>query len=64
MIKWSVVVAVLGIFATAIVAAHLSRRTSHREPEQYWLLGLVTLLPAWLIAFLGLLETAPEEGRT
>src|SRR5262249_57069354 len=25
----------------------------------YWALGLVTLLPAWLVAFLGLLGTTP-----
>ena len=63
MIKWSVVVAVLGVVGTAALVAHLSGRTSQRTPVWYWLLGLAGLLPAWLIAFVGLLGTAPAEGR-
>lgn len=63
MLKWSLVGAVLGVLATAGVGTHLSRRTSQRKPAIFWLLGLTGLAPAWLIAFLGLLGTAPTEGR-
>jgi hypothetical protein len=30
-----------------------------RDPHIYWALGLGALAPAWLIAFVGLLPTAP-----
>ena len=63
MTKWSVAVGVLGILGTGAVVTYLSRRASHREPERYWLLGLAALLPAWLIAFVGLLGAAPLERR-
>lgn len=39
----------------------LARRDAARPPEVFWLLGLAALLPAWLIAFVGLLGS--ETGR-
>ncbi len=62
---WPVLVGVLGVFGTGAMAAHLSRRASRRDPMQYWLLGLLALLPAWLIAFVSLLGAStgrPSEG--
>ena len=57
MIHWSVAVGLIGVLGTWIV---LRIRFCHaaaapRPPEVYWLLGLAALLPAWLIAVLGLL---------
>jgi len=62
---WSVLIGVLGVFGTGALAAHLSRRTSQRDPVRYWVLGLFALLPAWLIAFVSLLGAStgrPSEG--
>lgn len=63
MVKWSIVFGFLGIFGTAIIVLYLNRWLSHWEPRQYWLLGLMALFPAWLIAFLGLLPApvGPEQ---
>lgn len=55
MIRWSVVAALGGVLATWTVTVRLHRVAASRPPEVYWLLGLAALLPAWLIAFLGLL---------
>ncbi len=55
MIYWSVVAALVGVLGTWILTIRLYRSAAHRPPEVYWLLGLAALLPAWAIAFLGLL---------
>jgi len=52
---WSFVTGILGMLGTAFMLARLSRRVSHWAPVRYWLLGLAALVPAWLIAFVGLL---------
>lgn len=59
----SILVGALGIAVTRALVAYLSRQTPPRKPVWYWLLGLAGLLPAWLVAFLGLLKTAPAAGR-
>lgn len=60
----SIVAALVGVLGTAVGAA--SRRGSDRSPYLYWVLGLVALFPAWLIAFLGVLGPSvvgrPESG--
>ena len=58
MTKLSVVLGVLGLVATAAVMPYLSRWVSNWGPRQYWLVGLMALFPAWLIAFLGLLPSS------
>jgi hypothetical protein len=58
MIKLSIVLGVLGVVATASIVSYLSRRVSNWGPRQHWLLGLMALFPAWLIAFLGLLPSS------
>jgi hypothetical protein len=63
MIKLSIVLGVLGVIATASVVPYLSRRVSNWRPRQHWLLGLMTLFPAWLIAFLGLLPSSVGSER-
>jgi hypothetical protein len=37
----------------------LTAGDASRDPHAYWALGLVALLPAWLVAFVGLLGTEP-----
>src|SRR6266478_5704416 len=36
-----------------------SAQRSLRDPHAYWFTGLITLAPAWLIAFVTLLPTSP-----
>ena len=52
----------LGLFGVVMSRIGLTRLTQHdgsRDQHAYWALGLVTLLPAWLVAFVGLLGTTP-----
>jgi hypothetical protein len=58
---WSLVVAVVGILATGAAVRPLQSKTPGRELRHYWFLGLGALFPAWLIAFLGLLQPATEQ---
>jgi hypothetical protein len=57
----SLVVALLGLLATAAGRRRLERRPGPRDGHEYWALGLVALLPAWLVAFLALLPSAPGQ---
>ncbi len=61
MVKWSIVLGVLGLFGTGAVVPYLSKWVSNWGPQYYWLLGLAALFPAWLIAFLGLLGLPAGE---
>jgi len=54
----SIVLGVLGLFTTGAVVPYLNRWVSNWGPRQHWLLGLMALFPAWLIAFLGLLPSS------
>lgn len=66
MIGWSLLVGLLGLLGMGTAAVRLANRAPAHRPEFYWFLGLVTLLPAWLIAFLTLLDRAsgprPEKA--
>jgi hypothetical protein len=63
MVKWSIVLGVLGVFGTGAIVLYPNRWVSDWGPRQYWLVGLMALFPAWLIAFLGLLPSTvgPED---
>lgn len=54
-------VALLGLFGSGVAIMRFSR--AGWSPYGYWLLGLAALLPAWLIALLGLLGPTPIVGR-
>jgi hypothetical protein len=58
MIKFSIILGVLGLLGTAAAMPYLSRWVSNCGPRQRWLVGLIALFPAWLIAFLGLLPSS------
>jgi hypothetical protein len=62
MITWSVIVGVLGIGGTGLWMLSPSRQRAQWQPQWFWLLGLAALLPAWLLAFLGLLESPSGMG--
>jgi len=55
----SVVLGLLGVLAGRIGLTRLTVDHASRDPHAYWALGLVTLLPAWLVAFVGLLGSTP-----
>ncbi len=52
---WSILTGVAGVFATWAALACLEK-----EPRYYWFLGLAGFFPAWLIAFLGLLQPVTQ----
>jgi len=58
MTKFSIILGVLGLFATGAVMPYFSGWVSNWGPRQYWLLGLMALFPAWLVAFLRLLPSS------
>lgn len=58
---WSIIIGVLGAFGTWAVMSYLAGRGSDWAPRRYWLLGLAGLFPAWLIAFLGLLQSVTKS---
>lgn len=64
MTKFSIILGVLGLFATGAVVPYLRRWVSNWRPQHHWFLGLAALFPAWLIAFLGLLPSSvgPENN--
>jgi hypothetical protein len=59
---WSVVLGVLGVCGSGVWILVYVRRGSAYEPQRAWLIGLAALFPAWLLAFLGLLEKASGLG--
>ena len=54
----SLVLALVGMLATRAGTNRVARRFA-RDPHVYWALGLVALLPAWLVVFVALLPDAP-----
>ena len=57
MLRWSLVAGLVGVLGMRVGLIRLER-AGNRPVEVYWLLGLAALLPAWVIAFLGLLGHA------
>ena len=55
----SIVLALVGVFASLTGLRRLTPADASRDPHVYWALGLITLLPAWLVPFIGLLGTTP-----
>lgn len=53
----SLVIVVIGLFASGVAALYMRGR----EPRHYWLLGLAGLFPAWLIAFLTVIQPASQS---
>jgi len=58
MIKFSIILGTLGLLGTAAAMPYLTRWISNWGLRQHWLVGLIALFPAWLIAFLGLLPSS------
>src|SRR5262249_36474762 len=58
MIKFSIILGILGLLGTAAAMPYLGRWVSNWGLRQHWLVGLTALFPAWLIAFLGLLPSS------
>lgn len=56
----SLLVGVLGIFASRVGLGTLASRAVDRDPHTYWMLGLVAPAPAWLIVFWALLGPSPK----
>lgn len=54
----SLILAVIGLAASG--AARLFLKS--KEPRHYWLVGLAGLFPAWLVAFLAVIEPASRSA--
>lgn len=55
--KVSLIIALIGFTAGAAALLYLK----NREPRRYWLLGLAGLFPAWLVAFLAVIQPASQS---
>jgi hypothetical protein len=51
----SLVAAVVGVLISRLALHRLARRPGGLDPSQAWLLGLLGVLPGWVVAFEGLL---------
>jgi NADH:ubiquinone oxidoreductase subunit 6 (subunit J) len=57
----SILVGAVGVLGSGVAACYLKGRASEWTPQHYWFLGLAGLFPAWLIAFLSLLQPLTQE---
>lgn len=57
MVRWSGALGVLGVLLSALLMVHYRRNLPDGESDRCWLIGLLGLLPAWLVAIWGLLGT-------
>jgi uncharacterized protein YybS (DUF2232 family) len=53
----SLLVGFLGLLVARVALRGLATAGSGRDPHVYWSLGLLALLPAWLVAFVTLLPS-------
>jgi hypothetical protein len=58
----SLVIGLVGILASRAYLPTLTANGASRDPHVYWALGLTALVPAWVVAFVGLLGT-PAGAR-
>lgn len=59
---WSLIVGLTGLFTTGAAVPFVARRSSEPKPQLYWFFGLAGLFPAWLMAFLGLLQPVAQQA--
>lgn len=57
---WSIITAVIGVLGTWVVVTRGEGKDFEWRAQPYWFLGLAGLFPAWLIAFLALLQPATQ----
>src|SRR5262249_5385643 len=55
----SVVLVLLGVVVSRVGLTRLTADAASRDPHAYWALGLIALLPGWLVAFVGLPGPGP-----
>lgn len=53
---WSIITGVIGVLGTWVAVTHVEGSGGEWRARHYWFLGLAGLFPAWLIAFLSLLQ--------
>jgi hypothetical protein len=59
---WSFALAILGILAAGGALGYSSSRAYDLKLHHCWLIGVAALFPAWLVAFLVLLQPATLGG--
>ena len=58
-LAFSALLGLIGVLASRIGLTYVTADGASRDSHVYWAVGLVALLPAWLVAFVGLLGTTP-----
>jgi hypothetical protein len=56
----ALIVGALGIIASSAAVFYLNQKGGNMR--QYWLVGLAALFPAWLIAFLAVIQPASQSA--
>jgi hypothetical protein len=56
----SVILGVVGIIASSAAVFYLNQKGA--DARKYWLIGLAGLFPAWLIAFLTVIQPASQSA--
>jgi hypothetical protein len=59
---WSLLLGLAGVVGTGAFLQFLRKKDPERKLQHYWILGLLALFPAWLIAFLTVIEPATEQA--
>lgn len=58
----SLITGIVGILGSGVALFYLQGKVPNWRPQQSWLLGLAGLFPAWLIAFLNMLQPASQSA--
>lgn len=63
MSRWSLIIGILGVCGAAVWLRSRMQHGASDAAQRSWLVGLASLFPAWLLAFVGLLSSpAGLEG--
>jgi hypothetical protein len=58
----SILIALAGSLVSGVTARSLRRKNPLRDQRHYWILGVAALLPAWLMAFLRIIQPASAQA--
>jgi hypothetical protein len=59
----SLLAGLIGIIATGAALRHLQNKKPEWNTLHFWFMGIAALFPAWLVAFLGLLQPVNQQNN-